>query len=56
MARLEKELGGYVKFERTESKDISAMPAPTKEKRKKFEQEQKELLSRPEVREFLRRK
>ncbi len=52
---LEKRLGGYVKFERTEAKDIDAMPAPTKEEMEKFEQEQKDLYSKPEVRELLRR-
>ncbi|MBA7470036.1 hypothetical protein ES707_05313 [subsurface metagenome] len=43
-------------YEKIESKDLASMPPLSKEDMERFEKEQKELYSNPEVREFLSQK
>lgn len=46
-------LGKMVTFDRIDSKDFAAMPQPSQEDRRKFEEEQRRIHSDPEVRKVL---
>ncbi len=46
-------LGKMVVFDRIDSKDIAAMPQPSQEDLRKFEEEQRRMHSDPEVKKFL---
>ncbi|PIR77812.1 MAG: hypothetical protein COU30_00445 [Candidatus Magasanikbacteria bacterium CG10_big_fil_rev_8_21_14_0_10_38_6] len=49
-------LGKMVVFDRIDSKDFAAMPQPSQEDRRKFEEEQRRIHSDPDVRKALLQK
>jgi len=53
IGRLTFELGDLLAYEKVESKSIDSFPDPTEEEMRKFDKEQQELYSYPEIREAI---
>jgi len=52
----EKSLKGYISYLKTEAKDITAIPEPSPEEKKKAAREQEELMNIPEIKAMLSQK
>ena len=55
VGRLTFELGDLLVYEKVESKSIDSFPDPTEEEMRKFDKEQQELYSHPEIRELIKK-
>ncbi len=54
--KLMKELRSFLVYEKIEGKDLDSMPPLSEEDKRKFEEEQSQMLANPEVRQFMQQK